>query len=68
MVKSVHNLMAYNMQIAVDSKYKFIVATDTIDSNLLLPMAKEIKDNIKEDKLTLTADTGYYSAKDIVEM
>ena len=28
MSKPAHNLMAYNSQIAVDYKYKFIVATD----------------------------------------
>ena len=28
MVKPAHNLMAYNTQIVVDDKYKFIVATD----------------------------------------
>jgi len=28
MSKPAHNLMAYNSQIAVDNKYKFIVATD----------------------------------------
>ena len=43
MVKPAHNLMAYNVQIAVDNKYKFIVATNVSsigqDTNQLYNMA-----------------------------
>lgn len=52
MVKTAHNLMAYNVQIDVDSKFKFIVTTDVSsvgqDSNQLCNMgtkAKEITKN-----------------------
>ena len=68
MKKPAHNLMAYNAQIVVDAKYKFIVATDisTIgtDRNQLYKMAKETKENLEVDRLEIVADTGYYSSKE----
>jgi len=69
MVKPAHNLMAYNSQIAVDSKYKFIVATQIIqtssDHNQLYSMATHTKEITNNDNLTILADSGYYSAKEI---
>jgi hypothetical protein len=69
MVKPAHNLMAYNAQIAVDSKYKFIVATDVSsdgnDNNQLHSMATQCKDVLGQDKLNIAGDTGYHSAKGI---
>jgi len=47
MKKPAHNLMAYNSQIVVDDKFKFIVATNTFskgnDLQLLHTMAQETK-------------------------
>lgn len=68
MVKPAHNLMAYNAQIAVDSKYKFIVATDVSgdkDIDKLSQMAHHIKEVTQNDAMVLTADAGYYNSKEI---
>ena len=69
MSKPAHNLMAYNSQIAVDDRYKFIVATDIStnghDLDQLHNMAirsKEITDN---PNMIVTADKGYYSSKEL---
>jgi len=70
-VKPSHNLMAYNVQIAVDSKFKFIVATDVSsvgqDSNQLCNMGTKAKEITKNEKMKLLVDKGYYSAKKIKE-
>lgn len=70
MVKPAHNLMAYNTQIAVDERYKFIVATDVSsqanDFGKLSTMADRVNEvTQEEDHITIVADAGYYSAKDI---
>ncbi len=69
MVKPAHNLMAYNSQIAVDAKYKFIVATDVSsegnDNQKLHHMATQTKAITQNDKGVFLADSGYYSAKEI---
>ncbi len=69
MVKPSHNLMAYNSQIVVDDTFKFIVATevsgDNNDYGKLYNMAIETKDITQNDTITIVADTGYYSAKEI---
>ena len=48
MHKPAHHLIAYNSQIAVDGKYKFIVATDIsskgVDHDQLYPMAIQAKE------------------------
>lgn len=68
MVKPSHNLMAYNVQIAVDSKFKFIVATDVSsvgqDSNQLCNMGTKAKEITKNEEMKLLADKGYYNAKE----
>ena len=68
MIKPAHNLMAYNTQIAVDKKYKFIVATDVStkgsDLNQLHNMACKAKDICANEKMVVVADTGYYSSKE----
>lgn len=71
MIKPAHNLMAYNSQIVVDEKYKFIVASEISskgnDVNQLYKMAQQTKKNLElnnQDNLTIVADTGYYSAKE----
>jgi len=69
MCKPAHNLMAYNSQIAVDDKYKFIVATHISteggDKKELHNMAKLTKEIIDNDNLTMTADKGYASSVEI---
>jgi len=69
MSKPAHNLMAYNVQIAVDNKYKFIVATDISseggDSKQLHNMAVQSKEITGNEKIIITADKGYDSAKEI---
>jgi len=69
MVKSAHNLMAYNSQICVDDKFKFIVATDVTsqgtDKQELHHMAMQTKEVIDSTDLVILADKGYYSAIEI---
>jgi hypothetical protein len=69
MVKSAHNLMAYNSQICVDDKFKFIVATDVTtqgtDKQELHKMALQTKEVITNPNLVILADKGYYSAVEI---
>ena len=69
MKKPAHNLMAYNTQIVVDYKYKFIVATDIStkgsDSDQLHKMAMQTKEILAKDNLTIVADMGYNNAIEI---
>ena len=69
MTKPSHNLMAYNSQICVDDKFKFIVATDVTssgsDKQELHKMALQTKEVIDNPELIITADKGYYSAVEI---
>jgi transposase len=69
MRKPAHSLMAYNSQIVVDNSYKFIVATDistnSTDHDQLHKMAKQTKDILDKDTLTITADMGYNSSLEI---
>jgi len=69
MSKPSHNLMAYNSQIAVDHKYKFIVATDIStnghDLDQLHNMATKSKEIVDNPDMIVTADKGYYSTREI---
>ena len=68
MVKPAHNLMAYNAQIVVDKKYKFIVATDVSsgkDLDQLHNMATQTKEITGNDNMIIVGDTGYYSPKEL---
>ncbi len=69
MSKPAHNLMAYNSQIAVDHKYKFIVATDIStnghDLDQLHNMAIKSKEIVDNPNMIVTADKGYYSSREI---
>jgi len=69
MSKPAHNLMAYNSQIAVDHKYKFIVATDIStnghDLDQLHNMAMKTQAIVDNPDLIITADKGYYSSREI---
>lgn len=70
MRKPAHNLMAYNAQIVVDSSYKFIVATEASSRNndfgKLYTMAKQTQEITQKKHMIILADSGYYSAKEIV--
>ena len=63
--------MCYNVQIAVDSKHKLIVAhdvtNDTNDLNQLAPMAKQSKEILEVETLDLTADKGFFNEEQIAE-
>ena len=69
MTKPAHHLVAYNSQIAVDGKYKFIVATDIsskgVDHDQLYPMATQAKEVIDNEQMKVAADAGYYNSKEI---
>ena len=69
MRKPAHNLMAYNSQIAVDSTFKFIVATEVSSENndfgKLHTMASKAKENTMQEDIEVIADAGYYSAKEL---
>ena len=68
MVKPAHNLMAYNSQIVVDKKYKFIVATDVSsgkDVEQLHNMAIQTKEITGNANMIIVGDTGYYSPKEL---
>ena len=71
MVKPAHNLMAYNSQIVVDDKFKFIVVTevssDNNDYGKIYNMAIETKKITQNKNITIVGDTGYYSAKEIAK-
>ena len=71
MIKTAHNLMAYNTQIAVDSTFKFIVATDVSsdgnDHNKLHAMATQTQEAVPNDTMTVVGDTGYYSARELAK-
>ena len=69
MRKPAHHLMAYNTQIAVDGKYKFIVATDIstkgIDLDQLYPLSIQSKEATGNKEIKVAADAGYYNPKEI---
>jgi len=61
--------MAYNTQIVVDDKFKFIVATevssDANDNNKLHRMATQTKEIIQNEDMVIIGDSGYYSSKEL---
>lgn len=60
--------VSYNLQTAVDQKYKLVIATHTInrnDRNALSRAAIEAQDNIEADNLTVIADKGYHNGKEL---
>jgi len=69
MIKPAHNLMAYNVQIAVDSRYKFIAATEVSgevnDAGKLHTMARAVQEITQNEAQVTVADCGYYSAQEI---
>lgn len=59
--------ICYNVQTAVDEKHHLVIAVDVTNSPLdkeqLYPMAEQVKRRFSLDELQVTADRGYYSAK-----
>jgi len=62
-------MVAYNVQTAVDSKHHLILAHEVTnqghDRAQLANMAKQAKAILAVDELTVVADRGYYSGKEI---
>jgi transposase len=64
--------VCYNVQVAVDGKYKlpvdFEVSTNPSDqSGQLKPMTDKVKEVTGKENLTVLADTGYYNGEDIAK-
>jgi transposase len=60
--------VSYNIQAAVDDKYKLIVATHTInrnDKNALSAIAIEAKENLAVETFTTLVDKGYHNGREI---
>ncbi len=60
--------VSYNVQAAVDEKYKLVVATHTInrnDRNALTAIAVEAKNNLVAEKITVLVDKGYHNGREI---
>ena len=60
--------VCYNLQAAVDDKYKLIVATHTInrnDRNALSAIAMEAKYNLSEENFQILVDKGYHNGREI---
>jgi hypothetical protein len=65
------NDVSYNVQIAVDSKHKLIVASgltnEANDLHQLYTMAQTAKETLGVEHLEVTADKGYYNEKEIAK-
>lgn len=60
--------ISYNMQAAVDSKHKLVVATHTInrnDRNALSEIAIEAKTNLEAQNITAISDKGYHNGRQL---
>ena len=60
--------ISYNMQAAVDSEHKLVVATHTInrnDRNALSGIAIEAKQNLHSETLTAISDKGYHNGRQL---
>jgi transposase len=59
----------YNVQIAVDSQHKLIVAVDVTqdgnDTQLLMPMLEKAQEVLQSEQMIGLADSGYYSGEQI---
>jgi len=67
-----NNEVCFNVQTAVDSKYKLIVDCDTVndvnDQGQLYNMAEKTKQVFHDQKITILADTGYYNSLQIIDV
>jgi transposase len=60
--------VCYNVQAAVDDKYKLIIATHTInrnDRNALSAIAMEAKENLGKENFQILVDKGYHNGREI---
>lgn len=61
----------YNVQIAVDSKHKLIVAEDVVqdgnDTGQLVPMLEKAQEILQSENLEGLGDSGYYNGEQIKE-
>ncbi|WP_225556580.1 IS1182 family transposase [Flavobacterium columnare] len=60
--------VSYNIQAAVDDKHNLVVATHTInrnDKNALAAIALEAKENLAKETMTVLADKGYHTGREI---
>lgn len=60
--------ISYNMEAAVDSEHKLVVATHTInrnDRNALSDIASEAKQNLQAESLTAISDKGYHNGRQL---
>jgi len=64
-------LQGYNAQAAVDSTAQVIVAADvtqeTVDNHQLLPMLKQVEQNLGRQPQAASADTGYWSEDNVID-
>lgn len=64
-------LQGYNAQAAVDSTAQVIVAADvtqeTVDNHQLLPMLKQVEQNLGRKPERASADTGYWSEANVTD-
>lgn len=68
LVRGVVVEVGYNVQAAVDEQHNLVVATQTInrnDKNALHAISKEGKDNMAAEELTVLADKGYHTGKEL---
>jgi len=65
------SLVGYNVQTAVDSKHKLIVALDVTqaatDQNELASMCKKVREVIDTEELKVVADKGYFKGEEIAK-
>ena len=63
-------MVGYNVQTAVDAKHHLIVAHEVTnvghDRTQLSPMAKQAKEALGTDKLSVVADRGYFKGEEIL--
>lgn len=63
--------VCYNMQTAVDSKYRLIVETDVVntpnDQGHLYEMANKAKTELGVEEITVLADKGYHTGEDLAK-
>lgn len=63
--------VSYNVQTAIDQKYKLVVDSKVInnpaDQGQLSNMAKQAKGILDVEEIKVLADKGYYSTKDLIE-
>ena len=64
--------VCFNVQTAVDSKYKLIVDCDTVndvnDQGQLSNMVQKTKQVFRDQKTTILTDTGYYNYLEIIDV